>query len=180
MRRLVIIAIVCLIVVVAELISAAEASGRIHHGPTSYRGPYTEVGTVLDRASVGATSAGVAIARGIVPPSPTLGRDDRAVVSMEPRVEPSLVESPSVSGTASWYRWRPSEAAAGPALRDALGPDWRGSSVRACTSSACVLVSLTDWCQCYGSRVIDLDLASFAALASPSRGLVDVQIFLAK
>ena len=79
-----------------------------------------------------------------------------------------------VRGTASWYRWHPGEAAAGPALRRALGPGWRGMRVTVC-AGRCVVVRLTDWCACR-DRVIDLDVRAFARLAAPSRGLVSVSV----
>lgn len=85
-----------------------------------------------------------------------------------------------VRGIASWYRYIPGHAAAGPALRRALGPAWRGKVVRVCrverTFAVCVKVRLSDWCACYGSRVVDLDVRSFARLGSPSLGLVRVEV----
>jgi hypothetical protein len=91
---------------------------------------------------------------------------------------------PHITGVASWYDWKPREAAAGPALRAMLGPDWRGQTVyvsrRICTEAGCltrtVRVRLTDTCACYGSRVIDLDRETFRLLASPSLGLVRVSV----
>lgn len=80
-----------------------------------------------------------------------------------------------VRGVASWYRWHPGEAAAGPALRRALGPNWRGMTVRVCGKVSCTTVRLTDWCLCT-RRVIDLDVRAFARLADPSRGLVMVSV----
>ena len=89
-----------------------------------------------------------------------------------------------MTGIASWYAWHPGEAAAGPALRAALGPGWRGATVAVCRTDggamACVHVVLSGWCAC-GDRngvptVIDLDAASFAALMPLSRGLVTVEV----
>ena len=80
-----------------------------------------------------------------------------------------------VSGTASWYRWHPGEAAAGPALRRALGRNWRGTVVTVTANGHSVRVRLTDFCQC-PQRVIDLDVRAFARLAAPSRGLVRVSV----
>ena len=77
----------------------------------------------------------------------------------------------SASGHATWYRWHPGEAAAGPALRRALGR-WRGRVVHVNG----IPVRLTDWCQCYGSRLVDLDVRTFARIASPSRGVVKVTV----
>lgn len=83
-------------------------------------------------------------------------------------------------GVATWYDWRPGGAAAGPALRRALGPNWRGQRVRVCAGGRCVTVTLNDWCACgdRGGRptVIDLDRRSFAALAPPSRGVINVEV----
>ena len=81
-----------------------------------------------------------------------------------------------VRGIASWYRYIPGRAAAGPALRRALGPAWRGHLVQVCRVERCLAVRLTDWCQCYGSRVLDLDVRSFARLGSPALGLVWVEV----
>jgi hypothetical protein len=81
-----------------------------------------------------------------------------------------------VSGTASWYDYVQGGAAAGPALRSALGPGWRGTRVRVCADGKCVRVLLSDWCACGGGRVIDLDVRSFARLAPPSAGLVAVTV----
>ena len=91
---------------------------------------------------------------------------------------------PGVAGRASWYDWRPREAAAGPALRKMLGPNWRGKTVVVCqyVGRTCTRVKLTDWCQCYRGtareRIIDLDRRTFALLALPSRGLVRVTVRL--
>jgi rare lipoprotein A (peptidoglycan hydrolase) len=98
----------------------------------------------------------------------------------------ATIPHPHVTGVASWYNYRPREAAAGPALRAMLGSSWRGRLVyvtrRTCTNGVCVSrtakVRLTDWCACYGTRVIDLDRATFALLAPPSRGLVYVSVRL--
>lgn len=79
-------------------------------------------------------------------------------------------------GVATWYAYVPGGAAAGPALRAALGPLWRGRTVSVCAGSACVVVKLSDWCQCYGTRVVDLDAASFAQLAPLSRGVLTVTV----
>jgi len=96
-----------------------------------------------------------------------------------------------VTGTASWYcgggsactRGYPEgtlAAAAGPALR--VG-DWRGRIVKVCElvrdkshpRTACVKVSLVDWCAC-PRRLIDLYRSAFARLAAPSEGVVRVSI----
>ena len=39
-----------------------------------------------------------------------------------------------------------------------------------------IVVRLTDWCACANGRIIDLDRASFARLAVPSRGVIPVSV----
>ena len=86
------------------------------------------------------------------------------------------VSRKGISGQATWYRWRPGEAAAGPRLRAALGSRWRGRLVRVCAGESCLRVRLTDWCACPGERLVDLDRRAFARLAFPSRGVVRVTV----
>jgi hypothetical protein len=86
------------------------------------------------------------------------------------------------AGAATYYRWLPGQAAAGPALRRALGKDWRGSRVLVCRATRCVSVVLSDWCAC-GARhgvptVIDLDVRVFARLAPKSLGVIPVTVRL--
>ena len=89
-----------------------------------------------------------------------------------------------VSGSASWYcqpgvsacHYQYSGgfyAAAGPALR--VG-DWRGRAVRVCGGGGCVTVRLIDWCQCYGTRVIDLYSDAFRQIAPLSSGTTRVTV----
>jgi hypothetical protein len=101
-----------------------------------------------------------------------------------PARRPASRPGARIMGRASWYDWRTGEAAAGPALRRSLGPSWRGQTVVVCrtleTFAACAKVKLTDWCQCYEGtpreRIIDLDRATFALFAQPSRGIVNVEV----
>lgn len=86
------------------------------------------------------------------------------------------VAGSALSGIATWYAWRPGQAAAGPALRAALGPGWRGRSVLVTAGARSVRVVLTDWCACPGGRVIDLDSRSFAVLAPLSVGVLRVEV----
>jgi hypothetical protein len=82
-------------------------------------------------------------------------------------------------GVATWYRYVPGHAAAGPALRSALGPRWRGKTVKVCDRAGrCVSAVLSDWCACGGGRVIDLDHRLFTRLAPPSRGVIHVTVHL--
>jgi rare lipoprotein A (peptidoglycan hydrolase) len=105
------------------------------------------------------------------PASPTAA----ATPQPTPTVLGSGTTGASVSGIASWYAWHAREAAAGPALRAFLGPHWRGTFVAVC-AKRCIWVRLTDFCQCYGVRVIDLNRDDFAKLAPLSAGLIQVQI----
>jgi hypothetical protein len=99
-----------------------------------------------------------------------------ATLDLPPLGLPSL----GTQGTASWYDYKVGQAAAGPALRAALGPNWRGQTVEVWHKDKHVRVVLTDWCQCFKDtnreRIIDLDIRSFAALAPASRGLIPVEV----
>lgn len=100
-----------------------------------------------------------------------------SVPSPSPRVAgPTTHPRPGISGTATWYSYRPGEAAAGPSLRAFLGRSWRGRNVTVRSGSRSVTVRLTDWCACPGGRVIDLDRGSFGILSDPSRGILPVQV----
>ena len=91
------------------------------------------------------------------------------------------VGNPAIGGNATWYKYHEGQAAAGPALRDALGPDWRGQTVTVC-ADRCIAVRLSDWCAC-GDRhgkatLLDLDARDFARLAPLSSGIVEVSVEL--
>jgi rare lipoprotein A (peptidoglycan hydrolase) len=82
----------------------------------------------------------------------------------------------AVSGQATWYAEAgQGHAAAGPALRHALGKNWRGKSVQVC-ADRCVTVRLTDWCACRGERVIDLSDEDFQRLAPLTAGVIRVTV----
>ncbi|CAB4174196.1 hypothetical protein UFOVP1028_21 [uncultured Caudovirales phage] len=111
--------------------------------------------------------------RPVPQPSPVVATD---LLSSQPTNVPEANVSPArLSGIASWYRYVPGQAAAGPRLRALLG-NWRGRTV---TVNG-IPVRLTDWCQCFegqpDERLIDLDSRTFAQLAPLSRGLVAVDI----
>ena len=94
----------------------------------------------------------------------------------EPSQVPEVASASTISGNATWYDWRAGQAAAGPGLRKALGPHWRGQTVTVCHGK-CIVVKLTDWCACRnGQRLIDLDDQSFAKLAPLSAGVIPVTI----
>jgi len=90
------------------------------------------------------------------------------------------VGSVMLGGVATYYDGHQGQAAAGPALRDALGPNWRGQAVTVCRLSTCIAVTLSDWCAC-GDRngkdtLIDLDRRDFARIAPLSAGVVAVTV----
>lgn len=121
-------------------------------------------------------------------PSPTVG------ASMPATPVPTVTGAApghSLTGTASWYclprsactRGYPATglfAAAGPALRAALGPNWRGRVVTARANGRAVRVRLIDWCQCYAGtsreRAIDLYASAFRQLAPLSHGVIKVEV----
>lgn len=104
-----------------------------------------------------------------------------------PPITPPKLNLSSVRGSSTWYclagvsrcpagysggRY----AAAGPALRRALG-DWRGKTVFVSyAGSKPISVKLVDWCACKGDRVIDLFGDAFAKLAPRSRGVIPVTV----
>jgi hypothetical protein len=100
-----------------------------------------------------------------------------------PNVSAGITEPRAgITGIASFYVYIPGGAAAGPALRSALGPGWRDRRVIACVTSdkkrsasdKCVTVTLSDFMR--ADRLIDLDVRDFGKLADPSLGLVTVEI----
>lgn len=93
-------------------------------------------------------------------------------------LRPPVLVTGSMSGQASWFGTGPDGlyAAAGPALRRMLGPKWRGRYVTVSAGGRSIRVRLTDWCGCYGSRLLDLSDEAFAGLAALSRGLVRVTV----
>ena len=81
----------------------------------------------------------------------------------------------SVTGQATWYRYHPGQAAAGRALRLALGPRWRGKWVNVTANGRTIRVRLTD-SMGKTSRLIDLDPHDFARLAPLSQGVLRVTV----
>jgi hypothetical protein len=63
--------------------------------------------------------------------------------------------------------------AAGPSLRRALGPGWRGTAVRVTWRGHSAWLWLIDWCRCPNGRVVDAYADVFAKLAPLSRGVLD-------
>lgn len=125
----------------------------------------------------------VAIAVGAVTVASPGGEPAEAPASAShPPVEPSkpvtqpAVHARRVTGSATWYRYRPGRGAAGPRLRKLLGPHWRGQWVTVRVPGHHIRVKLTDWCRCPNGRIIDLDSRSFAVLGSLRRGVITVTV----
>lgn len=108
--------------------------------------------------------------------TPAASAKPKPVKTPRPKSKPKAGRS-LVAGSATWYAYRPGEAAAGPALRAALGEDWRGSFVTVTAANGNrVIVRLTDWCLCGHGRVVDLDARAFNALGPLSRGVLRVTV----
>lgn len=129
---------------------------------------------VASTAETRPTTASGPVARFVAPPAP-----------------PVASKPASLSGRATWYclvgrspctRGHPDTAgadlfaAAGPALRQWLGPRWRGMTVRVCAANACVNVRLIDACGAGCRSVVDLYGDAFRALAPLPAGVVTVTI----
>ena len=89
----------------------------------------------------------------------------------------SVVLALALIGTATWYGTGPGagHAAAGPELRRALGPGWRGTTVQVCANGRCLTTVIDDWCAC-PNRLIDLADEDFARLAPLSAGVLRVTV----
>lgn len=140
----------------------------------------------VDRDHVEATSAAprahTHTARAMSPPSPGASRPTAAHRVTADKAVGHL------SGTASWYCLPGRSActvgypasgpyaAAGPTIRAALGPDWRGRTVVVATGHADVVVTLVDWCSCPNGRLLDLYASVYGQLDSLSSGLLDVTV----
>jgi len=121
------------------------------------------------------------------PVTPTVRPDVRATPTPRP-VSGRISGAQHLFGQASWYclpgvsscmARHPTGgpyAAAGPALRAALGPGWRNRRVRICAGGHCVSVILADWCRCSANRVIDLYSDMFDRLAPLGAGVLKVEV----
>jgi len=93
--------------------------------------------------------------------------------------EPQCGQSPSpvvpMTGIISWFRSPTRVSSAGPALRAALGPSWRGTVIRVTGPAGSAVVVLGDWM--HRDRLIDLDAPLFVRVCGPlGRGLCHVTI----
>ena len=169
----------------------AEPPRLQHDGGSTLPSPETQArsGVPLDPASVSAAASGddrpVGAPAPAVPPvgftiaTPVPGRGP--VASREPRTATTLRGMatwfclPGASPCTAGYRSAGAFAAAGPRLRSALGPGWRGRTVTVTAGGRSVEVVLVDWCAC-PSADIDLYAGMFAALAPLDRGRITVSV----
>ena len=95
-------------------------------------------------------------------------------VNAGPPSPPATNPRRSISGTATWFRSPAGVSAAGPALRAAVGPGWRGTRVTVCGAS-CARTVLGDWMR--ADKLIDLDDNIFVRVCGPlSRGVCNVVV----
>jgi hypothetical protein len=111
---------------------------------------------------------------GFAPPSRTV-RMSASATGLTPAAQvPSGAAGTTLRGIASWFRSPSNVSAAGPRLRAALGPAWRGVHVRVTAGSRSVVVMLGDFMR--ADRLIDLDYRDFQQLAPLSVGVLRVTI----
>ena len=114
------------------------------------------------------------VSAGITEPSAGITGFDKAPTATAVS-KPSSVSA--LTGIATWYAYVPGGAAAGPVLRSALGPGWRGRVVRVCAVARCVSATLSDWCACQPpTRLLDLDVRAFSVLADTAMGVIPVEV----
>ena len=114
---------------------------------------------------------------GAQPAGPVPGRitpSTSAVTASGPESTGNPGTARPLRGYASWFRSPAGVSAAGPALRAALGPGWRGTSVRVCHADRCTVTVLGDWMR--ADRLVDLDDDAFRALAPLSVGVLAVTL----
>lgn len=134
----------------------------------------------LDRLGVGGTPL-PSLPTG-TGPAATEAASDPVPSEAAPNPTPQRTTRPPerLRGVATWYPAGGPVAAAGPALRAALGSSWRGMVISVCGKQSCTRVRLIDWCAC-GDRhgeptLLDLGLDAFTRLADPSAGVIDVTV----
>jgi hypothetical protein len=93
-----------------------------------------------------------------------------------------------VSGRASWHATGRDGlfAAAGPALRSALGPGWRGAKVSVCRMDGfCLSITLNDFCRCDTAepyKLLDLSIQAFRLFdprggnGTTDPGIIEVEV----
>lgn len=155
----------------AGTVAASRSAPESTVSPRSYDGlPSALARSGQPESHPGAPTTQIALGR--ITPSPATGK------------RPAPAEAPpdriTLRGIATWFASPSGVSAAGPDLRAALGPGWRGTRVRVCAGDRCVATVLGDWCAC-GSRpggptVIDLDDNVFARLSSLDTGVLPIEV----
>jgi hypothetical protein len=171
---------VAALVVTGTLALAATAANGLEPSPIRPVPDAAFVPVVLDRGGIEHVSPPVPLnlrpLADTQPPAEPAERPQPALPAPTPIVKdvapPASRTGHSISGRASWYcnSDDPSlpysichnaypdgpgfdaYAAAGPALRAAIGSGWRGTVVTVC-GRRCVAVKLVDWCKCTGGSV---------------------------
>jgi hypothetical protein len=160
-------------------VAAAQAPRPAPVSAPAPRGEGYEQGEAVPASPVAPerTAAPVVPGAAVDAPLPTIGTGSAAAGGA---LDPDPSSASTLRGTVSWYPADGPIAAAGPALRRALGPGWRGTAVRVSAGGRSVVVVLSDWCGCYrGSvreRLVDLSDDAFAELAPLAAGLVRVRL----
>lgn len=125
------------------------------------------------------------LVRPIRPPDPTLSAIPSATHRPQiatPRPAGGIGTAVgAVKGTASFYAYHPGQAAAAKRLRDAIGPNWRGTLVEVrYAGRKPIFVVLTDFeSSTLPGRLIDLSEEDFGTLVGPGwyqRGRVGVTV----
>ena len=110
-------------------------------------------------------------------PAPSPAPATLAIPSMRPmpRLASVARSGTSTTGIASWFRSPVGVSAAGPELRAALGPGWRGTRVTVSGPAGTAAITLGDFMR--ADRLIDLDAPAFRAACGPlSRGICTVTV----
>jgi hypothetical protein len=149
------------------------------------------VALILTALATSRAEADPSVARPVTPTVRVMGPSDPPLLGAPlsatggaprpPAVGAGTVSAPAViSGPATWYDAPTArDAAAGPALRKALGRSWRDTTVEVCAGSRCIEVVLSDFCRCPAGHLIDLDDVAFSRLAPLSVGIIRVTITVA-
>ena len=144
---------------------AASAAVRSAIPAASMTGPVLSVAPSARRPNVSV---------GVTQPSAGITGFDKAPTATAIS-KPSSVGA--LTGQATWFAYVPGDAAAGPALREALGPNWRGTVVTVTSGGRQVWVTLLGWCACQPpTRLLDLDVRAFSVLADPAMGVIPVEV----
>jgi hypothetical protein len=153
------------IAIVVGLTGAASNVNAWASRPARVEPAHLPAGLILGRTGAPASLRAVPPVR-ITIATPVTGRGP--VASRDPRTAVSL------RGYATWFNSPAGVSAAGPDLRAALGPGWRGTHVLVCHDERCVVTVLGDTMA--ADRLVDLHRPLFARLAPLSTGVLAVTL----